>query len=207
MTAKGRIHLYGEERPARILVKFYTKRKEMIPEGIEERRVRMSPEAKDRGHAEIGRDAGLSDEQVRVGRLRPGRVDTDDPVIEAQMADGSALWKGLHESGWAFYDTAYVAEEKQKHRGGTETRYTVQYIFIPEELTDEYLEQEAVEERAGFEKLATGPWQRVFVYDNKNTTWTTTANFTGPQVGSTPKHKIGVMEGAICVTDGATKSA
>lgn len=190
--------------PLFMLVKFFFTNQEHIPNGIPEVG-RQSNFEMDRYHAEMIRLMGDAN-RATLGRLREGRVDTGDCVIEnLAMAQVGLIRRGLANNGrhLILAHWHYQQPRGPNHRG----KYVVSLTFAP--LIEEIgvvipeLPRATVE---AMRVLANTTWAYCHVWDNAPVP-VASINCVGRQPDARPKHAIVVREHTVRAVAVAEKVA
>lgn len=178
-----------------IYVKLSVKSESFVPAGIRHR-PRTSDKQVDRNHADKAEDMGQS-ELAKVGRERPGRVDTGEHVIDnMQNVQVATVRRALANNGW-YLQEAYTYT-KRPPTGGTyrkgSRRPTETYVVVLQYKRHDpsiHLEHELQED---LRELGRITWQYLHVWRNPD--GTLTVNCGGPSF-IRPRYGLVVRDGKL----------
>lgn len=188
----GQNYMFMDDEVTRILVKYKVNRLEDVPTGIALRKTGNRDEL----HLADAKEAGKK-YLARMGRVRPGRRDTGEMVLEHGHVKQNIL-ASLRGAGFKMVDLHYY-EYINKNPKAKRT-WIIQLVMVRDAREFETMatitEAEADCLRALFDKA----WG-VHIWDNRWMDNPTTINFTGGQTAGKNVKKLRIKEGVMQVCE------
>lgn len=177
------LHFYGQD----LLYKFFVRSRADVPAGIHEAN-RQSEKALDQRRANEAKEEGRGRDGM-VGRIRPSRVDTGNPVYqnEANVQIGS-IRSLLALRGYRVADCHWYRQQNGQH---------VIVLSLKQGGDSVTLAPETIE---GLRKLARESTWKVNIWDNYQNR-PSTLNFTDRKEGGNPQRMLVIRDGFLKLTD------
>jgi hypothetical protein len=178
-----------------VIVKFSVRDRLLVPRGIEEKR-RADDQTVDMRHQMAAFNAPFDHTGLTtVGRHRPGRVDTGEPVIQnPKLSHAAMLRRGLVNNDYRLVRAFYEVRGSERTH---DAKYVISLVFAPFEGQQPLELPEKI--NVALRMLAAMAWQHLTVWDNPN--GVVTVNFAGFQKGVKARNAIVTRGGRISVEE------